>query len=146
MRAGRHTGRILLLLIASAICALGSPKQHVQPGSSILQLRPQTGQSLALSDFDRDGTTDRARLGGGGSLKSVAIFLSGSGTFSTLTAPDESTQETADTGGSTSDQITNAVCPAPRSSTVVVRRQSPEFYWSTDGRNPSQRGPPPALV
>ena len=75
---------MLLLLIASAICALGSPKQQVQSSSSKFQLGPQTGQSLALLDFDREGTTDKALLGGGESRRCVEIFLSGSGTFSLL--------------------------------------------------------------
>jgi hypothetical protein len=84
MRSGRHTGRMLLLLIAIAVCALGSPKRQVQPHSSLSQPCLHFGQSLALSDFDRDGTTDRARLGVAGLRKNVEIFLSGSGAFSRL--------------------------------------------------------------
>ena len=77
-------GRMLLLLIAIAVCALGSPKQQVRTDSSLDQPWLQFGQSLALSDFDRDGNTDRARLAAAGLRKSVEIFLSGSGTFSRL--------------------------------------------------------------
>jgi hypothetical protein len=136
---------MLLLLIASAVCILGSPKQQVQQNSSILQLRPQTGQSLPLSDFDGDGTIGDGvgRLEPASAHYYAGRFGSGSESF---TAPDESTQETADAGGNTFDQITNAVCPAPRGSTVVLQLQTPALFWSTDRHNPSERGPPPALI
>jgi hypothetical protein len=145
MRSGRHTGNVLLLLIASAVCTLGSLKQQVQQNSSILQLRPQTGQSLALSDFDRDGT---AGDGVGRFESSSAHHYAGrcGSDSDSFTAPDESTQETADAGGNTFDQIANGVCSAPRGSAVVLQLQTPALFWSTEGRNPSQRGPPPALI
>lgn len=210
MRSGRHTGRMLLLLIAIAVCALGSPKQQVHADSRVSQQWLQFGQSLALSDFDRDGTTDRGRFGAAGLRKSVEIFLSGSGTFlrlhfntraetygslfaqdldndgdtdliwidlvrpdavvvwlgdgvgrfervaaheyagrfapgaETITAPDESTQETADASGSacTLDQIADCGCSALRGSAVLVSHQSPVAISSGDRCHPSQRGPP----
>jgi hypothetical protein len=142
MLSGRHTGRMFLLLIAIAVCALGSPKRQVQPDPSLGQASLQFGQSLALSDFDRDGTTDRARLGAAGLRKSVEIIRFAPGAES-ITAPDESSQETADAStGCTLDQIPHGGCSALRGSSVLVSHQSPVSISSGDRCHPSQRGPP----
>ena len=143
MRSRRHTGRMFLLLIAIAVCALGSPKRQVQPNPSVSQPFLQFGQSLALSDFDRDGTTDRARLGAAGLRKSIEIIRFAPGAES-ITAPDEATQETADASGSACalDQIADGGCSALRGSSVLVSHQSPLTISSGDRCHPSQRGPP----
>lgn len=148
MRPCRHTGKMLFLLIAIAICAVGSSIQ-VDADSSPALARLRFGQSVAQSDFDLDGTVDRARLARDRARVSVEIFLSGScSDAATLTSPDESTQESADADGNNreSDQIVIALCSALHGLAFPVSHQSPASLASGAGRFPSERSPPPVLI
>jgi hypothetical protein len=124
MRSHRHTGRMLLLLIAIAVCALGLPKQQSQAESSLSQLGDGVGRFERIAAHEYAGR-----------------FAPGA---ESITAPDESTQETADASGSacTLDQIADAGCSTLRGSAVLVSHQSPVTISSGDRYHPSQRGPP----
>jgi hypothetical protein len=124
---------MLLLLIALAVCALGSPKPPVQRDLAPNQPIVQFGQSLAVPDFDQDGTIDRARLSGTGLRKNVELFLS---------ASDGSSEETADQAETVSDQIVTTVCSTAPDQTVLISHQSFASVSSGADQRPSQRGPP----
>lgn len=135
MRSGRLIGKMLLLLIALAACALDSPKQQVRRDSPLNQPTLQFGQS-SLSDGV--GRFERASA-----QYYAGRFESGG---ETLTAPDESSQETIDPGEGGSDQIVTSVSSPPPGSVVLIGHQSSASVSSGADQRPSQRGPPLVLI
>jgi|SRR6185436_1993017 hypothetical protein len=144
MRAQQHTGKIVFLLIALAVCVTSLPRQLVHADSSAGQERLVRAQVMRpdvvlvwLGDVaDR---FEQARV-------SLCTNRCESGT-QTLAVPDESTLETADTcGNNQSDQIIAAVCPGPQGSAVLVPHHNPASPMPGAGRSRSERSPPPSQI
>jgi hypothetical protein len=71
------TTRAAFLLLALAIYPSKVPPQQIASDASQSTSHLRFAQSIALSDFDRDGLIDEAKLNAFGAHKSVGIFLSG---------------------------------------------------------------------
>ena len=144
MREQQHTGKILFLFIAFAVCATSSPRQLIHADSVAGQewlvpaqlMRPDI---LPVWLGDVAGRSEQARV-------SFCTNKCESGS-QTLAVPDESTLETADTcGNNQSDQIATAICPGPQGSAVVVTPHSPGSPIPGSGRSCSERSPPPTQI